>query len=274
MQKRRGQNMEVKITLPLRDFYTGATKEFEVEKTQLCEVCEGSGSKDGHTETCGSCGGRGMRIVKHMLAPGIFQQVQTVCDVCRGKGETIAHPCETCGGQKVVRKVVSHTLEVERGVERGGRVMFEEEADESPDTTTGDLVVHLEEAKPGVEGAGEEEVKDGGWEGSWFRRRGRDLFYTEVLGVGEAMLGGWERRIRHLDGHEVVLKREKGATVQPGWVERVEGEGMPVEGTEEFGDLVVDYKVVLPDQMKSGMRKELWALFEKWKKKEGGKDEL
>lgn len=267
--KRRTQNLEMRVKLPLRDFYTGTEKEFEIEKTVMCDVCHGSGSADGHTERCGGCDGRGMRVVKHMLAPGVFQQVQTVCDQCRGSGERIKNPCKECGGKKVVRKTVEYTLEVEKGAERGSAVVFEEEADEAPDTTPGDLIVILEEEKPSGEvGETDEEKEVGVTDGMWFRRRGRDLFYTEVLGVGEAMLGGWERKLTHLDGHEVVLKREKGVTVQPGAVEKVEGEGMPLGGEEKFGDLYVEYKVILPDQMKSGMRKELWSVFEKWRKKE------
>ncbi|KAK3077299.1 hypothetical protein LTS18_010688, partial [Coniosporium uncinatum] len=72
--ERRGPNMEVRIAVPLRDFYTGREHEFTVEKQAICSTCEGSGSADGKTDTCGACGGRGMRVQKHMLAPGIFQQ--------------------------------------------------------------------------------------------------------------------------------------------------------------------------------------------------------
>jgi DnaJ-related protein SCJ1 len=37
----------------------------------------------------------------------------------------------------------------------------------------------------------------------------------------------------------------------------------------EFGDLYVEYTVVLPDQMESGMEKDFWALWEKWRLKKG-----
>lgn len=271
---RKGPNMEVKVEIPLKDFYNGAEKEFSVEKQIICEECDGSGSHDGHMESCTECGGRGIRVVKHMLAPGIFQQVQTHCDRCSGKGQIISHPCEVCGGNRVIRKVTTHTLSVEKGAPRGIKVSFENEADESPEWVAGDLIVHIHEKS--VDSVVEEDEghksEDGMPDGTWFRRRGKDLFWREVLSLREALFGGWTRNLTHLDGHEIKLSREIGQTVQPGLVETVKGQGMPIyrsEGMDEYGDFLVEYVVLLPDEMESGMRKDLNAVFEKWRKKIG-----
>ncbi|TGZ81489.1 DnaJ-domain-containing protein [Ascodesmis nigricans] len=269
-----GPAMEVKITLPLRDFYTGAEKDFSIEKTVLCDECHGSGSADGETATCMDCGGRGVRLTKHMLAPGIFQQMQSVCGKCGGEGKVIRNPCKVCKGRKTLRKVVDHTLVLERGFPKGGRVTFDGEGDEGPDFEPGDLIVHVDEATPDgkVDEENEDEVEHGPTDGMWFRRKEERLYWKEVLSLREALLGGWTRNVTHLDGHVVKLGREEGVTVQPGFVEMVGGEGMPVwEGgeTERRGDLVVEYVVVLPDLMEKGMRKELGEVFEKWRKKGG-----
>jgi len=59
-------------------------------------------------------------------------------------------------------------------------------------------------------------------------------------------------------------------------VESVKGEGMPLWLGEddhvevgEFGNLIVEYVVVLPDQMEKGMGKEFHAVWEKWRRKNG-----
>ncbi|KAK3077351.1 hypothetical protein LTS18_010508, partial [Coniosporium uncinatum] len=73
------------------------------------------------------------------------------------------------------------------------------------------------------------------------------------------------------------LGRGRGQVIQPNQVEIVKGEGMPVwrgeqrseDDDEDFGNLHVEYVVVLPDQMESGMEKEFQALWEKWRKKNG-----
>lgn len=265
--------MEVRVSIPLRDFYRGQEHVFNVEKQHICEECEGSGSADGAVDTCSQCGGRGVVVQKHMLAPGIFQQVQVGCDKCGGKGKTIKRPCPVCQGSRVVRKVATHTLNVEKGAPRGAKVVYENEADESPDWVAGDLIVVLAERDPELGVEAEDERTDG----TFFRRKGRDLFWKEVLSLREAWMGDWTRNLTHLDGHAVRLGRPRGTTVQPGQVEIVAGEGMPVAADDmdrhgagdEHGSLVVEYVVVLPDQMERPMEKEFWAVWEKWRRKSG-----
>jgi DnaJ-related protein SCJ1 len=264
--------MEVKINIALRDFYNGRTTEFQWEKQQICEECEGTGSEDGTVETCASCRGHGVKIVKHQLAPGMFQQVQMQCDVCGGRGKTIKHKCPVCGGARVVRKPTTVALNIERGAARDHRIVYENEADESPDYVAGDLIVLLAEKEPTLEEDNPDRV-----DGVFFRRRGDDLFWKELLSLREAWMGDWTRNLTHLDGHVVRLGRPRGEVVQPGHVERVQGEGMPlwhedgdsVYHKTEFGNLFVEYEVVLPDQMESGMEKEFWSVFQKWRGKVG-----
>ncbi|WEW57878.1 DnaJ- protein scj1 [Emydomyces testavorans] len=271
--QRRGPDMEVRLHIPLRAFYNGKEADFHVEKQQICDTCEGSGSADGKVDTCGQCGGRGVVLQKHMLAPGIFQQVQMHCDKCGGKGQAIRNPCPVCEGKRVVRKQVSLTANIERGMGKGTKLVFENEGDESPDWVAGDLIAVLMEDDPEL-GQDDAERTDG----TFFRRKGKDLFWKEVLSLREAWMGGWTRNLTHLDGHIVQLGRKRGEVVQPLTVESVKGEGMPVwheghlhehDNGEDFGNLYVEYTVVLPDQMEKGMEKDFFALFEKWRKKNG-----
>ena len=67
----------------------------------------------------------------------------------------------------------------------------------------------------------------------------------------QALLG-FERNLTHLDGHVVTLKRQ-GVT-QPGFVQVIKGEGMPVFRENRFGDLFVEYTVVLPTEISSELR--------------------
>jgi DnaJ-related protein SCJ1 len=270
--QRRGQNIEVKVGIALRDFYNGRTTEFQWEKQQICDECDGTGSEDGKVETCASCHGHGVKIVKHQLAPGMFQQMQTQCDVCGGRGKTIKHKCPVCAGARVIRKPTTVSLTIERGAARDHRIVYENEADESPDYVAGDLIVTLTEKEPTLEQDNPDRV-----DGVFFRRRGDDLFWKELLSLREAWMGDWTRNLTHLDGHVVRLGRPRGEVVQPGHVERVQGEGMPlwhedgdsVYHKTEFGNLYVEYEVVLPDQMESGMEKEFWSVWQKWRGKVG-----
>ena len=271
---RRGPDMDVRLNVPLKSFYAGSETEFSIEKQQICEECEGSGSADGQVDTCSKCSGRGMIVQKHMLAPGIFQQVQMACDQCGGQGKTIKHKCKVCGGAKVVRKPISLTASVERGMPKGARLVFENEADEHPDHVAGNLNVFIHEQEPQLF-----EDDASRTDGAFFRRKDNHLWWKEVLSLREAWMGDWTRNLSHLDGHIVQLSRKRGEVVQPGLVETIPGEGMPTwqdghlheqdHDRDEFGKLYVQYVVVLPDEMESGMEKEFHAVFEKWRKKRG-----
>ncbi len=263
--------MDIRIAVPLRDFYNGRKTEFTVEKQAICSACEGSGSEDRHVETCDVCGGRGAIIRRQQLAPGLFQQVQQQCEKCGGQGKTIKHPCPVCKGSRVVREPETHELHIEKGMPRGVHITYENEADESPDWVAGDLIVHLVESDP-QHGQEDYERTDG----TFFRRRGPDLFWREVLSLREAWMGDWTRNITHLDGHVVQLHRKRGEVVQPNAVEILANEGMPVwpqdlenDADKQGGALHVEYVIVLPDLMEKGMEKDFWALWEKWRKKTG-----
>lgn len=263
--------MEVRVAIPLRDFYNGRKTEFTIEKQAICSACEGSGSADGHVETCGTCNGRGAVIRRQQLAPGLFQQVQMQCDACGGKGKTIKHPCPVCRGSRVVRESETHELDIEKGMPEGVRVTYENEADESPDHVAGDLIVHLVEADATI-GTQDHERTDG----TFFRRRGSDLFWREALSLREAWMGDWTRNVTHLDGHIVKLSRKRGQVVQPNTVEILKEEGMPIwhqhlENNDglQYGNLHVEYVVVLPDQMEKGMEKDFWAVWDKYRKRSG-----
>ena len=260
--------MEVRVNLPLRDFYNGATHEFKIEKQVICDKCEGSGSADGVRDTCGKCNGQGIVLQKHMLAPGIFQQMQMQCDQCGGRGNTVKHKCPVCQGQRVRHAEETYELFVVPGMAKGERVSFENEGDESPDWVAGDLIMTVMEGEPHL-GASEQERTDG----TFFRRKDANLFWREVLSLREAWMGDWTRNLTHLDGHVVQLSRPRGKVVQPGEVESIALEGMPiippqgVEGLPSHGSLHVEYVVILPDQMESGMEKDFHSMWEKWRTK-------
>ena len=302
---RRGRDMELRLAVPLRYFYTGRTVSFSIEKQVICDVCEGSGSADGEVEECRTCSGRGIVIQKHMLAPGIYQQVQSQCGTCSGTGTAIKHPCKACGGSRIRRGKDSYDVHIEAGMATGQHVTFENEADEHPDYIAGDLVVELVERTPEfgmVFGEDEEDLDDEDKEsekkttadeskpnptihtdGTFFRRKDSSLYWREVLSLREAWLGGWSRNLTHLDGHVIRLSRSHGEVVQPGAVEHIANEGMPIrrvedqdgdddrsgDGARKFGELVVEYVVVLPDQMDTTVRNEIGVLWDGWMVKMG-----
>ena len=81
-----------------------------------------------------------------------------------------------------------------------------------------------------------------------FERKGSDLKTRIHISLKEALLG-FEKTLKHLDGHVVQIDRRDKVT-KPGLMERFKGEGMPVfEQYSEVGDLMITYIVDMPERI-------------------------
>lgn len=63
----------------------------------------GRGGKSKIVEKCSTCRGSGVTVSVQQIGPGMIQQVQNVCNDCKGQGERInpKDKCRTCAGKKV-----------------------------------------------------------------------------------------------------------------------------------------------------------------------------
>ncbi|GAA6062038.1 hypothetical protein JCM10212_005023 [Sporobolomyces blumeae] len=244
--QRRGQNMLAEIEVDLKAMYEGDSVKFSIARKAVCEQCDGSGARsDKDIVECPVCEGRGIRLVRHQLGPGIFQQVQMHCDRCQGRGRAIKHLCSTCKGHRIVDSQSDLVLHIDRGLPEGSEIVFEGEADESPDWVAGDVVVRVRSKR----------VPGG------FLRKESNLYWKEPISVSEALLG-FKHTVQGLDGHHIVLSRT--GTTQPGHVDVIHGEGMPIYHLSGHGDLFVEYQVVFPPALPDKLRTDLERAFD-WK---------
>jgi DnaJ-related protein SCJ1 len=184
------------------------TLQFTIPRKTLCDHCRGSGAaSDSDIHTCKTCRGAGVTIQKAQIFPGMFTQMQATCNTCHGKGKTVAKPCPHCRGQKVVQSDNNLSFYLPPGAHEGFEMLFDGEADESPDwDIPGDVLVKVYAHK------------DAEW-----RRKDAGLYRREIIGVDEALLG-FERNLTHLDGKTVRIARP--GTTQPGHVDVIKGEGV------------------------------------------------
>lgn len=244
-QERRGPEIRMELEVTLEELYSGKSIEFEVSKQIVCPHCSGSGARSSDdVVTCSGCQGQGVKIVKHMLAPGMFQQFRQTCDECGGKGKTIKAHCPICHGTKVQRGSEQLTIVIEPGLADGSTIVFDREGDEGPEVTAGDVVFEVR-TRPHAT----------------FERR-QDALYTYVTISLEQALLGFDLEIKHLDGKAVKLTR--GQNVTPfGFVQTLMGQGMPIKGSRgDFGDMFVEYKVVFPEKLSKDQRRLLALAFD------------
>jgi len=162
----------------------------------------------------------------------MIQQMQHVCPDCRGSGETISDKdkCGQCKGSKVVQDKKVLEVHVEKGMQHGQRIVFQGEADEAPDTITGDIVFVLQ-------------LKDH----SKFKRKGDDLYVEHTLNLTEALCG-FQFPLTHLDGRQLLIKSSPGEIIKPSQYKAINDEGMP-QYQRPFmkGRLYIHFNVEFPE---------------------------
>lgn len=227
--KQRGSDLRYDLEISLEEAATGVEKELEIERNVPCDSCNASGSKgEGGVKTCSSCGGHG--VVARQA--GIFIQ-QTTCPECRGAGEKIENPCETCHGEGRIERDSRIKLRIPAGVDTGTRLRSSGNGDAGVrGGAAGDLYVFLHVAEHDL-----------------FEREGQDLHCEVPLPFAVAALGG-ELKVPTLVGQSSI-KVPKGT--QGGTTFRLRDKGMPALGNSSGrkGDLHVTVQVEVPTKLSS-----------------------
>jgi hypothetical protein len=90
----RGQTVEKTLEVPFRVAATGGKVPVELEVSEECATCHGTGGAPGaQIKTCGECNGRGVIS----FGQGSFA-VNRPCPVCMGRGQIPSERCPTCNG--------------------------------------------------------------------------------------------------------------------------------------------------------------------------------
>ncbi|XP_052211114.1 chaperone protein dnaJ A6-like [Diospyros lotus] len=231
-RKRHGEDVVHTLKVSLEDLYNGATKMLSISRDVLCPKCKGKGSKSGASGRCYGCHGTGMKISTRQIGPGMIQQMQHVCSECQGSGEVISERdrCPQCKGNKVRQEKKVLEVHVEKGMQHGQRIVFEGEADEAPDTVTGDIVFVVQQ---------KEHPK--------FKRKYDDLYIEHSLSLTEALCG-FQFALTHLDGRQLLIKTNPGEVIKPDQYKAINDEGMPHHQRPFMkGRLFIQFDVEFPE---------------------------
>ncbi|GAB2234897.1 hypothetical protein Droror1_Dr00004167 [Drosera rotundifolia] len=233
-RQRRGEDVIHPLKVSLEDLFNGTSKKLSLSRNVVCSKCNGAGSKSGASMKCVGCQGTGVKVSIRHLGPSMIQQMQQPCNECKGTGETVNDKdrCPQCKGEKVVPEKKVLEVIVEKGMQNGQKITFPGEADEAPDTVTGDIVFILQQ---------KEHPK--------FKRKGEDLFYEHTLSLTEALCG-FNFVITHLDGRQLLIKSNPGEVVKPDQFKAIDDEGMPIYQRNFMrGKLYIHFTVEFPDSL-------------------------
>ena len=170
----RGYDLEAQLDVTLEQVATGVERTLEFERMDICEPCQGSGSKPGtKPDKCAACGGYGE--VRQQM-PGFFGVSVRIsaCPQCHGRGVNVTDPCKTCRGSGRARKKRVLAIPVPVGIQDGAVLRLRGEGEPGRSgTSRGDLHCYVRVLKHPM-----------------LARRADDLVCTVPISFSVAALGG------------------------------------------------------------------------------------
>ena len=220
----RGEDVEATLEVPFRTAALGGTVPVQLEVTEECPTCHGTGGAPGSKmQTCPECHGRGTVS----FGQGGFA-VNRPCPNCLGKGQVPTERCPTCNGAGDLRVRKTVQIKVPSGADTGTRVRLRGQGGRGASGgPAGDIIITFS-------------VQDD----RFFRREGLDLIAHVPINIAQATLGS-RVSVKTLDGKKVAIRIPPGTP--NGKRFRVRGQGITREGAQ--GDLIVEADVTVPESL-------------------------
>ncbi len=234
---RKGNNVQVSVTLTLEEAAFGCKKEINVTHAAACDTCHGTGCAEGTTaEVCPHCNGSGTVRVQQRTMFGTMAST-TTCPNCRGEGKIIHQPCKSCHGAGTVRKNKTISVNIPAGIDDGQAISLRGQGDVGKNgAPNGDLIVAIHvKAHP------------------FLQRRANNIHFECVINFVQATLGA-EMEIPTLDG-KVKYKIPEGT--QSGTIFRLRNKGVPILNDHGRGDQMVTVTVQTPKNLTATQKEAL-----------------
>lgn len=236
----RGQDLAYDLEITLEDAARGAEREMDVPRTEVCDLCRGTGAAPGTTpRQCPKCKGAGR--IRNVKKSGFATFVQvTSCPTCRGRGTIIDTPCKKCKGTGLMEVERKITVKIPPGIDDGYQLRLSGEGETPPHGgAPGDLYVLVHVAPH-----------------RYLKRKDDDLLYDLKIPYPQAALGA-DVQVPTLDG-ETTLNIHAGT--QSGEIFKLEDRGMPRLRGRGRGDLFVRVNIAVPEKLTPKQRELLEQL--------------
>ena len=230
----RGADLRYNLDITLEQAAHGFDTTIRVPSWDSCEVCHGSGAKQGtQPTTCPTCGGHG----QVRMQQGFFS-IQQTCPKCHGTGKVIPEPCVTCAGAGRIKRNKTLEVKIPAGIDDGMRIRSSGNGEPGMNGgPPGDLYVEIHIKQHPV-----------------FQREGDDLHCEIPISFAKAALGG-EIEVPTLSGKASFTLPEG---TQTGKTFRLRSKGVKGVRSGYAGDLfchvVIETPVKLTDRQRDLLR--------------------
>ncbi len=244
---KRGEDIQIEITIDLKEAVFGGEKIVEFEKDIVCPYCQGQGIEPGSKIiTCSVCRGTGQTEQTRRTIFGVFRTVIT-CSECQGQGKKSEKTCSKCRGRGIVKDKVTLKIKIPIGIDEGQSLKLTGKGQAGvQNAPSGDLYVFFH-FNPHPK----------------FTRKSYDIFSEEEISFTEAILGA--KIETETLGGAVYLNIPAGT--QSGSVFRLKNKGIPhLHNRNKRGDQLVKIKIRIPKKL-TRRQKELLEEYRKEEKK-------
>ena len=234
---RRGADISISLDISFMEACKGIKHEIEINRSETCDSCNGSGAKAGTTaKTCPECNGAGQVRFQQRTILGSMMSTRP-CTKCGGKGKVIETPCPTCHGGGRVQKKKKITVNVPAGIDDGQILRVGGEGNVGTNGgSRGDLNVRISVRRDPL-----------------FERKGFDVWTEIPITYAQAVLGA-EVTVPTVDGN-INFKVPEGT--QPDTVFRLKGKGIKKLQRDGRGDQMVKVILEVPKNLSKKQKEAL-----------------
>lgn len=225
----RGEDLQIELSLTLKEISDGVEKNIKINVKDTCEKCKGTGSADGQTSECTQCHGSGQA---RQMRRSLFGQMSTIvtCPSCQGEGRIIKNRCPDCKGEGRTNNTKTIKVTIPPGVAEGQYLRLREQGNRGPrGGRAGDILVMIHEKEDDV-----------------FEREGINLHCQFPISFSQAALGA-DIVVPTLTDK---VKMKVPAGTQNGKIFRLKGQGLPeVNAKYMRGDVLVHVLIITPTDL-------------------------
>ena len=227
----KGPNKYHDVGLRLPDFYKGHDIKLKFNQARRCLPCSGTGAES--TETCGACGGKGVRMITQQMGPMIMQS-RASCDVCSGEGKRVLRQCRKCNGKRFLENEKLLEIYIKPGMRDGEVLSYSGECSDSAEyDSPGDVVLTLRRVDKK-----EEDLDVYEWKQD-------DLLIRKQITYVESILGFQIQLDDHPNGKAPIFAWNGGPLIH-GAILQIPDYGMPRK-TTGYGSLFIQVMIAPPE---------------------------
>jgi len=226
-QEEQPENIVANLHVTLEQIYNQDIISFSYKQKIFCNKCNGYGTKNGEPPTCHQCGGKGIKV--QIIQQGhMIQQMMTTCNNCNGSGRqnNNRENCDTCQGIGHDLKEKTISVPLKAGIATGNKISLNGKGNHMRNVKT-DLILNIIEIPHPI-----------------FTREQDNLLINIELKLYQALLG-YSKIINLLDNSQIIITSSNKTDY--GTIKIIENYGMHKLNSDKKGNLIINFKFILPD---------------------------